>query len=38
MTFADFFAANPIALAAIAFAFGLVVGSFLNVVIYHCQS
>ena len=34
MTFADFFAANPIALVAITFAFGLVVGSFLNVVIY----
>ncbi len=34
MTFAEFFAANPVVLAAIAFAFGLVVGSFLNVVIY----
>ncbi len=34
MTFADFFATNPFVLAAITFAFGLVVGSFLNVVIY----
>lgn len=34
MTFAEFFAANPVVLAAITFVFGLVVGSFLNVVIY----
>jgi leader peptidase (prepilin peptidase)/N-methyltransferase len=34
MTFVDFFATNPFVLAAITFAFGLVVGSFLNVVIY----
>jgi leader peptidase (prepilin peptidase)/N-methyltransferase len=34
MTIAEFFAANPLALAAIACIFGLVVGSFLNVVIY----
>ncbi len=34
MTFAEFFAANPIVLAVIVFVFGLIVGSFLNVVIY----
>ena len=34
MTFAEFFAANPALLAVIALAFGLVIGSFLNVVIY----
>ena len=34
MTFAEFFATNPALLAVIALAFGLVIGSFLNVVIY----
>ena len=34
MTYAEFFVANPISLPAIVFALGLVVGSFLNVVIY----
>ena len=34
MPVAEFFAANPVVLAAIAFVFGLVIGSFLNVVIY----
>lgn len=34
MTFAEFFAANPLVLAAIALLLGLIVGSFLNVVIY----
>jgi leader peptidase (prepilin peptidase)/N-methyltransferase len=34
MTFAEFFAANPVFLAVTALAFGLVIGSFLNVVIY----
>ena len=34
MTFAEFFTANPALLAAIALAFGLIIGSFLNVVIY----
>ena len=34
MTFVEFFVANPLVLVAFAFVIGLVVGSFLNVVIY----
>lgn len=34
MTIADYLAANPLALVAVVFIFGLIVGSFLNVVIY----
>lgn len=34
MTITEFFTANPVFLVAIAVIFGLIVGSFLNVVIY----